>query len=217
MCKMVYFPLLLMIFLIPLKLFKDRKQKILFFGIIVFIVAFVWILWQRMPAPISEVSISTSPTEQLYFTLSDPLRDLYTLGNTIWNNTDGYIGSMLGGWNSPYAIMCLFGLVLLIATFGNTNESISLKKGEKIFITLLCISVMVLIYAGLYITWTRAQYTIAQGIQGRYFLPILLVLLMVIENDYITLKIRNLSVKYIIITILLYIPVWTNTIQYFSK
>ena len=217
MCKMVYFPLILMVLLIPEKLFKNKKKKILYTGIIALAVATVWILWQHMPAPISEISISTSTTEQKYFTLSDPLRDLYTLGNTIWNNTDSYIGTMLGGWNSPHSIMCIFGLILLIATFDNSNEKINLKKGERIFIAFLCLSVMLLIYAGLYITWTRAQWTIAQGIQGRYFLPILIAILITIEADKVTINIRNRSIKYIIITLLLYIPVWTNTIQYFSK
>ena len=217
MCKIVYFPLILMVLLIPEKLFKSKKNKFLFLATIALTIIFVWKFWQSMPTPISEISLSTSTTEQKYFTLSDPLRDLYTLGNTIWNNTDGYIGTMLGGWNSPHSIMSLFGLILLIATFEESKEKIDLKKGERLFIALLCLLVMFLIYAGLYITWSRAQATIAQGIQGRYFLPILLPMLIAIEKDIVKFKIRNRSIKYIIITILLYIPVWVNTIQYFSK
>ncbi|MBR3134904.1 MAG: DUF2142 domain-containing protein [Clostridia bacterium] len=219
MCKIVYLPLSLLFMMIPKELFKSNKQKWLYFGIVIAIEFAFWFLWHLVPAPNAEVIVRTNPIEQLYFTLSDPIRDLGTLGNTIWYNTEGYIETMIGGWNTPHSIIAIFTIILLLFTFEDTekNKSIKFSKSERLFMTFICLSIMLLIYAGLYVTWTKAQSTIADGIQGRYFLPILFMIMLIFDNNKIKFKFKNLDLKLLTIIIILYVPIIVNTVQYFNK
>lgn len=69
----------------------------------------------------------------------------------------------------------------------------------------------------MYATWTRAQFEIVEGVQGRYFLPILPLLLLILDSNLFKYKIKNRNLNIVYLIILLYIPIFINTIDYFNK
>lgn len=219
-CKVVYLPFLLLPLLIPKEKYGNKKQMIIKWLIIILITLIPIGIWNMIPNKNIEIAIRTSTTEQLYFTLSDPMRDLYTAENTLWNETGEYIKTMVGGWNTPMLTTFLFLFILLLETFKEDSEEDSnykLSKKDYIVLNVINIIISLLIFAGLYVGWTRAQFTIVEGVQGRYFLPILFTSLLVIEKNLFKNKIKNSELKVIIVLCLLYIPVIVNTIQYFNK
>ena len=219
-CKVVYLPFLLLPLLIPKEKYGNKKQMIIKWLIIILITLIPIGIWNMIPNKNIEIAIRTSTTEQLYFTLSDPMRDLYTAENTLWNETGEYIKTMVGGWNTPMLTTFLFLFILLLETFKEDSEEDSnykLSKKDYIVLNVINIIISLLIFAGLYVGWTRAQFTIVEGVQGRYFLPILFTSLLVIEKNLFKNKVKNSDLKVIIVLCLLYIPVIVNTIQYFNK
>lgn len=225
MCKVVYIFLTILFFTIPKEKFKNTKCRIIYFAIIMCIILIPYLVWNKIPKP-EEVAIRTNQTEQIYFTLSDPLRDLGTGGKTLYkyligSDSSNYIFTMIGGWFTPYTIDCVFLLILLFVTFYENkedanNHSINLSKKDKFIILIICSLVILMIFAGLYVGFTRACYTIVEGVQGRYFLPILPLLLILIETNKIKCNIKNIRIKYIVLSLLLYIPSVVTIIEHFK-
>ena len=222
MCKIVYFPVLLLFFLIPKEKFKNIKQRVIFLFIILCITASAWIVWHKVPAPASEIAIRTNTEEQTNFILADPLRDGYVAVNTLIHNTPEYYSTMIGGWNTSITIISVFTVLLVWVTFGKDNNCVEneiykFTKKEKILISVVCLISIALIFGGLYATWTRAQYLIVEGVQGRYFLPILFPILLIMEKDLFEYKFKNKNLTFIYLLLILYIPIFINTIEYFDK
>lgn len=219
-CKIVYLPIGLLLLMIPKEKFGSKKQLVLKYLLFAFIVIIPILLWNIVSKPNAEIAIRTSTQEQIYFTLADPMTDLETAKNTLWYNTGEYILTMIGGWNTPTIINCIFFSIAIFVIFGhndNDNEKeYKLLKKDYIIMTIATLITILLIFAGLYVTWTRAQFTICEGVQGRYFLPILLPILLMIEKNLIKKEIKISDLNVCILYLMLYIPIIVNTIEYFN-
>ena len=219
MCKIVYMPIYLLLLLIPKEKFNNKTDRIIKAAVILLIILTPIIIWNKMPEPKAEVELRTNTTEQIYFTLSDPIRDVIVACNTLGLKTPEYLYTMVGGWNTPYIISSIFMVILLIAaSYEEKNpDKNQLNKKDKIIIMIVCGIIALLIFAGLYVTWSKAQSMIVEGVQGRYFLPILPLLMMLITNNLVKIDVKKTDLKKMIFMLLLYIPVIFKTIRYFCK
>lgn len=222
LCKEVYLPIILLFLLIPIDKFKNSKQKILYFLLAVLIVFGIKFAWSRVPVMPGEIALSPNMTEQINFVLSNPIRDAFIAINTLETNTSEYYSTMIGGWNTSTILVSAFSVIIVLVTFGdNYNDkkenNIELNKIDRFVLLIINLIIITLIFGGLYVTWSRAQSMIVDGVQGRYFLPILPYLLIMIENNKIKYNFKNKNKKYFLLIILLYIPIIIGTIQYFNK
>lgn len=64
-----------------------------------------------------------------------------------------------------------------------------LETGHRLFLLFINLMIIVLIYAAEFITWTGCGEQSIYGIQGRYFLPCLPILLLAVKPE--RLKIRS--------------------------
>ena len=88
----------------------------------------------------------------------------------------------------------LCGLILL--PFFERNEN-SFSKFQKVIILLISVMLIILILTGLYATFTPVHNNLIHGVQGRYFVPVfILILLAMIKKQNI--EIKNLEAKYFI-------------------
>ena len=222
MCKIVYLPMLMLFFLIPKEVFESKKTRYINFIIVVSITAFSLFIWNKLPAPESEIVIRINTEEQINFILSDLQRDLWVVRNTVIYNTSDYYSTMIGGWNTSCFTISIFFVMILFSVFGENTDYMNdkqykLTKCNKIIMGIVFISAMALIFGGMYATWTRAQFEIVEGVQGRYFLPILPLLLLILDSNVFKYKIKNRNLNIVYLIILLYIPIFINTIDYFNK
>ncbi len=219
MCKIVYMPIYLLLLLIPKEKFNNNKDRLIKAVAILIMIITPIIIWNTMPEPKEEVELRTNTTEQIYFTLSDPIRDVIVACNTLGLKTPEYLYTMVGGWNTPYIISSIFMVLLFISASYEEKDpdKNQLSKKDKIIIIVVCGIISLLIFAGLYVTWSKAQSMIVEGVQGRYFLPILPLLMMLITNNMVHIEIKKTDLKKMIFMLLLYIPVIFKTIRYFSK
>jgi len=116
--------------------------------------------------------------------------------NTVQDNTTLYIYQIFGGILgevilSPVHISWLFVIAVMaivyMTTLGQQNE-INLYKGpRKWWSTLIALGVVAL-FCTACVTWTPVNYDTVFGIQGRYFIPVLPLLIMALKTENITLK-----------------------------
>ena len=218
MCKIVYLTFAFLLLLIPKENFKKNSYKILYVIFTILFIVLVYTSWQRVVTS-SPVVIRTSQTEQLYYTLSDIKRDLGTGVNTLYKFTDEYYNTMIGGWNTPYSVIIIMSAMLFVATYredDNKDNKELITKANKIILSLIILVSATLIFVGLYIAWTRTGFNYVEGVQGRYFLPLLLPAVLILGKNKLILKIKNENMKMLMLLFVLYIPVFINTIVRFS-
>lgn len=218
--KIAYLPLVILFLLIPSDKFKNKKMYYAIFVAILLITIIINLLWMGISSGSSAAAIRTNPEEQVYFALANPLDFIKNMTYTIMENVNEYITTMIGGWNTTSFGTMLLVIVIVLTTFSanenNKNskeDEITLKMRDKIIIAASIIFVILLIFAGLYMQWTVATCNRVEGIQGRYFLPILAISLILFEKDKFRMKIKNGWIKYFVILLIVYIPIYINIIK----
>ena len=216
--KIAYLPLVILFLLIPSDKFKNKKIYYIIFIAILLITIIVNLLWMGISSGSSSAAIRTNPEEQIYFALANPLDFIKNMTYTIMENINEYITTMIGGWNATSFGTMLITIIIVLTTFGTNKDNspedeVTLATKDKIIITIAILFVILLIFAGLYMQWTVATFNRVEGIQGRYFLPILAITLILFEKDKLRMNIKNDWIKYFMILLVVYIPIYINIIK----
>lgn len=223
--KQIYFLLLLLIFLIPSWKFGGRKKMFLTAGFLflsVIIISGAWnLLVKDLYVPIvPQVSISG----QIAYILGDPLRFPYTLLNTFFYRGFSYQLLFVGNFwlDIPLPMWWIGAYILSMIPVALIDKSMVLvSKNQKLTSLTIFTIIFLLVCAFVYISWTVVGQNIIDGIQGRYFIPILpllFLLLFKIRNfdnykNKIFLGVQNnlnsiiiaYTIIYLLITILIFI------------
>lgn len=177
LAKSNYFLLLLLIFLIPALKFENRKKMLLITGFLFLAVAVVTGIWMfltnHLYAPIvPQVSVSG----QIAYILGDPFRFPYVLINTLISHGASYQYLFIGNfWLSiPLPTWWIgFYLATIIPVALLDTNKINITRNQKLVSAITFILAFVTTCAVIYITWTPVGQNVIDGIQGRYFIPIL--------------------------------------------
>lgn len=188
--KAIYAPMILAALFIPKERFKDEKTaKIVKWGVVA---AFALLILSFMiPEIVSKGAGGdarggdTNHGGQLAVILANPLGYagllLKSIGTNILRYTIGPVTldcfPYLGQGNTIIAIDVI--IVFAILTYSDSNMSI--KRGAKIGIALLAFATAALIWTSMYLAYTEVGVTTAiAGVHGRYFIPLLFPLMMII-------------------------------------
>ena len=95
------------------------------------------------------------------------------------------IGSLLGRLNIrvPWFILIGFILLICICAIRRRDEAVYVKKGHRLFIALICCASVVLVLLSMLLSYTQQSSNYITGVQGRYYLPIVAVLLLGMRNS----------------------------------
>ena len=137
--------------------------------------------------------------EQINGIIRNPVHYLKVLYNNFKINGTYYLYSCIGeymGWltiMSPIQYVYLYIAVLFAAIFVENNSEV-LNKKEKIWTFMLALLMDLLIVTGLYIEWSKVNDLIVLGVQGRYFLPVTILMLLCLcqKENYIKIKNPNI-------------------------
>lgn len=213
-CKMVYAVMMGLCLLIPVKKFGGGFQ----WAVSAVCVAGIWAAAMVLVNRQTIVNYATV-TEQvvpwaeeagysLYFLIHNPGTLIQMFYNTILWQAETYhmtmIGAYLGnldqGLNVPYLAVCCFTCCLLGLALKKPGERVSLTGGRRIWTFAVCAGCTGVIMLSMLIAWTSVSSPVISGVQGRYFLPFLPVLLMALKNDWLILtKDRNRSILYLML------------------
>lgn len=193
MSKLVYLPLCLLSLIIPKEKFESTKKKYLILFFIIFVVGIINICWLKIASRfLMSISLGANPDLQLKYVMSHPMSFFAVIYRTINLNFDWYTYTMLG---SSLGTLCVdinplyvkFNIIILLflILFNEKNNINNIIRFISLFI---CLCVFGLICASLYLDWTPVANDVINGIQGRYFLPILPLII-------IALNTKNFSIK----------------------
>ncbi|MBR5509662.1 MAG: DUF2142 domain-containing protein [Lachnospiraceae bacterium] len=203
-----YLPLCFLPLLIPAEHYGGKREKYTATGVLfgIPLLAFVMKNIQTVTGIVNTTAatsvVSTGDgTEYLtgytlgYF-LKDPLELIYMLVNTAFDKVGFYLESLIGyklGWveiETSILVVLLFSFLLFLSVCDSKEESIRVKGIERGWMLLLCLGCTGLILLGMLLSWTPMGHVSIEGVQGRYFLPFMLILLTACKNRLILLAYR---------------------------
>ena len=212
-CKMVYFPMLLMLFSIPLYKFKFRgkvdgkikKENIAFFLASAVVVLLSWVFAMYLVNRSTVVGYSTSNTSSLEwageesytigYLLHNKLKAVKLFYNTLLLQLEYYHKTMFGAYlghaddvvGIPYIGFLVLNIGMIFSVFGEAKEKQLLVK-ERVLTCISIFFVIFLVLLSMLIAWTPISSEFIEGVSGRYFIPVLLPLLMICRNNKIAIK-----------------------------
>ena len=223
--KYVYFPLTFMSLLLinNKNISKKNKKELIIVSIVSSIIlAGLWFLFSQQYVDSRETIKlrEVEPVEQIKYILQEPVSYINVLKHTFINYGGYYIytflGSELGLLNIyiPQIYIIIYLISLVVLPLLETSEK-SFSKYQKLLTIFIVIILVVLVMTGLYITWTKPKATIIEGVQGRYFIPVfILVLLTAIDKNRKT-DIKYLEIKYFLLYFVLSIVILIEIHKHF--
>lgn len=195
LCKTGYFAILFLILFIPKKKFENEKLSIIYKLLI--ILPCLFLSFRKY----FEVATVTSNANVSYYTIaeliSNPMQIFFVCLNTMIHRLhfdlltgliDGFGWSTV--WNKPLIqFIITIVTVLLILTSSDKKEKLNIKA--RIIMLGISLIMFGMIYASLLFGWTNYGATEIDGLQCRYFIPVVLILYIGISNQFIELKFKN--------------------------
>ena len=174
--KPVYAFLCPLLFWIPQKRFKSNRQKI---TIIFFIGAILLslVLLRLLFAPIGEARFDSAA--QINLITSNPFIYLGIIFKNFFLSPNQFITGAIGEhleWlsvdlYSPYIITFFLFFGFLCA-----EHETKITRSLRIFVLCSFFTIVIFTFTTMFIQWTEPGSTIIEGVQGRYFLPIILLI-----------------------------------------
>lgn len=131
----------------------------------------------------------------LGYVLTNPLKSLWILYGTIVEKLDFYFTSMLGtslGWfeiQIPFVVGVAFFVLILLASVRHENEIVFVDLKQRSFYIAVCVMSFLAVELALMLSYTIWGAEVIEGVQGRYFLPFLPILVLgIMRNDTFILK-----------------------------
>jgi uncharacterized membrane protein len=184
---------LIVLILLPFLLISPSQfasKKFYFFLLIITLVFFsVEVAGWNLIASRNLTSVfleEANPQAQLLYILGHPLAFLQTLVKDIVANGPLYLQSWINGygyyyWTPPFIVAFFYLLSLVVVTFiDSTNAQVG-KKDRVVFLLLFVASYLVTIVS-LYTSFTPVGSDQIFGVQGRYFIPLALPLVLILSS-----------------------------------
>ncbi len=212
MPKAIYIPLILVIWLLPKEKFVDRKQELWMKGIaaalfLALMASFV------LPVIISPAESNdtrggnTSEAGQIPYILSDIPRFIdmmvysirttfvgYTIGSPVYGSL-GHLGlEMLGKLLPMFALLVIFMDKKYLDDEEQLNGTTSILRlvwSTRLWTLLMCLAVIGMIWVAMYLAFTPVGYDHVNGVQPRYYIPLLLPIYLCLCPDRIRIRVKE--------------------------
>lgn len=178
MSKIAYAPLCLLLFAIPKERFGEVKRKyisIISMGAIIFAILLLWLI---LAPSVQSVSDSSA---QISTILGNPFRYLAIVLHSLSTNANLYLSGFFGGYLewfnvvlSPLYIFATFTIFIILCR--DAYHKYTITRIFKIISIVVSLALVMITFTTMFIQWTKVGETIIDGVQGRYFLPIMLLI-----------------------------------------
>lgn len=209
--KAVYIPFMLLFLFIPTDRFRNKKESIyikigMLFICVLVMATFVMPVVSGGAVTGDARGGDTSVAGQLKVILEHPIGYLRVLNDTMIKEFinsfvgSGAIGSFayIGNISSNLYLMYLI-LIVVVSLIDSSN--LSINKFHKLLFMLVILGVVLLIWTALYLSFTPIGSNIIDGVQPRYFLPLLFPLLVCLGSSKFKVKISDKIYNFIVLGI----------------
>lgn len=229
--KVVYIPMVLLFLIIPLRKFIEKKDfiKKLLSVIAGFTIPYLiwnWLNLANLSIPDVRTHAGVLPKEQISFIATHPFQYLKILVDSVINLGEskflGMLGTVIAIYHYSTPDIVIYSYLFLMILFGLANDESDLRlvksrKIDKTIMVFVMLAVLLLIYTALYVGFTPVGYSIVLGIQGRYFIPVVILFFLSISNHQFINKNKNLNfLLYTIIHCCMYAALFTYLFQVHS-
>lgn len=227
LAKYAYLPIFGLVFLMPDKIKKmTKKQWLSLIALLFFAILFIayYVLLVKSPGKGAsyleyEMTAGVNPSQQFQLLIRNPMLFFDVLQKTLAIYGEYYVKTFIGSQLSylslhiDWVIINIFAALLLISPFLE-QEKYRFKRLEKIWLLIIFIIVFIFIELGIYLTWTSLGSELVVGIQGRYFIPTAVLLLLIFIGDK-KVFIKDYKMKYFFIILILHIFVLQTIFDFF--
>ena len=230
--KYAYFAFALLLILIrkELKQYLKKNKKMFFTLLGITLTVFVgWFIYTKILPSINGHTIlkgnllynkPQTEVSKLQYFISNPFRFVPIYFSTLVDYTGSYVMTFLGSSLGALCIdvstlnILIYAIVLLLSVYAEKSDY-NIDKKTKIIGMVVFLITFNIILLGLYIGWGVITATAIVGVQGRYFIPIaiLLLILLISKNNWI--KIKNFDYIISLILIVNSIFIIKDIITYF--
>lgn len=200
-CKMVYAVVMGLCLLIPVKKFGGWKPWLLSAAVVLaaFAAAMLLVNTRTIVTYATEQDSYIMWAEEAGYSLTQLIHNPGLLFKMFYNTViwqaeyyhltmiGAYLGNLDVVLDVPYLLVVGFSGCLLLLAFKKPSEVIRFSKGQKAWVVFIFSGCIGLTMLSMLIAWTPVSSHVITGVQGRYFLPMLPVVLMVCKNHYIVL------------------------------
>lgn len=201
--KIVYVFVCLLCLLIPKEKFEnlkfpiDKKIVYVLFLLLLSVASFLVFNQAVIGNSLSvsgQLTYTSTPAYTISFLMDHPLKIASLIFFTMRDELSFYWGTMLGNRlgiltiNVPSIYIDAFLIILILSVFKNENENVGLKSRDRWVIGSIICLVFASTCAVMLLAWTPVTYRAVEGVQGRYFLPILPLALLFFRNNRMVLK-----------------------------
>lgn len=220
-----YVPVCALILLIPRKKFTTKKHWLLFI-----VGTFLSTVLVCTLISMNQVTSSIGADRQMVAGMAEagytvgwvfrnPKEFILLLLNTVYKEGDSIVNSLIGkdlGWfNYPIQMVLVLGFLLvflLSATLVSGGENGIVMGGKtKVGVLIAVVLSGGIIAAAMLLSWTPLSSKIILGIQGRYFIPLLLPLVLCLKNHTLVLK-KSIDRELIFTLGWLQVLTWVNVL-----
>lgn len=175
--KIGYFVMSFLIFILPMEKFKKKWQYWAFtLGFIVINFAMIF----AIRATFIDIAQPkwTDPQKQMEFVLSAPLHFLNVAFGSYYG-ADGFIPHIAGivfktgVYYSMHGIFYVLFFLGVLIFLRNQEEKVELSKKQRLILLAVFLANFLIIYLALYLGWSKPGAKGVSGVQGRYFLAII--------------------------------------------
>ena len=207
-CKIVYLPFLLLLFLLKADNFQSKKEKNIFVSIVFLLGCLINLIWMGMTDIYFETYYQNTKLQESHI-LSNILGYFIVVLRTYMNQTVSLVLNMFGGSelysaNLPiYPLISLAYLVLVFLAFfckeqKKKYEVTNLRWRGNTLVILVLLATLALLTTAIYIqctaTFIKVDNPVVIGLQGRYYLPLILVLFILLKKDKLKMHFSNTNI-----------------------
>jgi uncharacterized membrane protein len=194
--KEIMFVFLFLLLLLPWRLFESKKRAFMLKTVLILIpimLFFIWTYITRHIVTAAAVESGVNPREQMKFLLRSPYSFINVLWNTYFftwgdNTTRSLIGSF--GWDdAPLAAWIVvvgyigYLFTCIVSTGGRLKAW--LDKKQKTVLLLIILGYWLAVNAAIYVYYSPVGFKIIYGMQGRYFIPILFLMIPLLIGNWL--------------------------------
>ena len=202
--KVIYSLVLLMLFLIPKRRFRNSRRYFISIGAVA-LLGLIAILITQLPSMLYVAKSAGAGTGNaaenweggrnytLSFILHHPMQTLQIFSTTLklrgWDWLLESIGRVFAGYsflNEDRPII-LYLFILVLSAFLYETDSRSITAAERMFFFIIPFGMILATMLSMFLVWTSDTSYIINGVQGRYFIPALPLLLMSLNNRMVKL------------------------------
>lgn len=217
--KAPYAILSALIIMVPKTKFESKKEKIKKIIILAISILILYLLTELILSigyiPLKEVTEKSQPS-QLHYLITHPIHLLKVIINTFRLKGIWYLDSLIGifGWlkfRLDKMLVISYYIVLILVLLAEKSQ---LKRNQRLIIITTVLIIAGGIFAAMYFGWSAYKLPYVEGVQGRYFIPLLVPFMLAVMPREKKLKIENKTI-YTFINIEMITVIVTLLIAYY--